>query len=116
MRISDWSSDVCSSDLLAVEAFVADRPADDLAHALHLVEAREVHQHCEAREKLKPFGEAAEHSERARDIFIAIDAEGVQIVVLGAHFLIFEEHAIFAFGHTDRVEQDRKSTRLNSSH
>src|SRR3546814_5770673 len=77
-------------DTLAVEAFVADRPADDLAHALHLVEAREVHQHCEAREKLKPFGEAAEHSERARDIFIAIDAEGVQIV-------------------------DRKSTRLNSS-
>src|SRR3546814_1104571 len=42
-------------DTLAVEAFVADRPADDLAHALHLVEAREVHQHCEAREKLKPL-------------------------------------------------------------
>src|SRR3546814_6811202 len=37
-------------DAFAVEAFVADRPADDLAHALHLVEAREVHQHRERSE------------------------------------------------------------------
>jgi len=35
---------------LAVQALVAHRPGDDLAHALHLVVAREVHQHREAGE------------------------------------------------------------------
>jgi hypothetical protein len=78
---------------------------DQLAHALHLVEAREVHQHREAGEELKPLGKAAEHRERARDILVALDPEGAHIVVLGAHLVIFEEHAIFAFGHADRVEQ-----------
>src|SRR3546814_4155164 len=95
MRISDWSSDVCSSDLVeqlddafAVEAFVADRPADDLAHALHLVEAREVHQHREAGEELQALGKAAEHREGARDILVILDPEGAHIVVLGAHLVI----------------------------
>ncbi len=34
----------------AMQAFIADRPGHDLAHALHLVEARKVHQHREAGE------------------------------------------------------------------
>jgi hypothetical protein len=33
-----------------VQAFVADRPGYDLPHALHLVEAWEVHQHGEGGE------------------------------------------------------------------
>src|SRR3546814_12296522 len=82
---------VRSRDAFAVQAFVAHRPADDLAHALHLVEAREVHQHREAGEQLKPLGKAAEHRERARDILVAVDAEGAEIVVLRAHLVIFEE-------------------------
>src|SRR3546814_6988845 len=109
MRISDWSSDVCSSDLdwamfegeiderifqahrlvTAIENIIADRPgqavpflhkcmekprdaltmqalvahgpAHDLPHALHLVEAREVHQHGEAGEKIQSLGQAAAH-------------------------------------------------------
>src|SRR3546814_17718404 len=73
---------VRSRDALAVQAFVADRPTDDLAHALHLVEAREVHQHREAGEELKPLGKAAEHREGARDILVVVDAEGAHIVVL----------------------------------
>ena len=90
-----------------MQAFVADGPADDLAHALHLVEAREVHQHRERREQLQPLGKAAEHRERAGNILIALHPEGVEIVVLVLHLLILEEHAIFAFGHADRVEQMR---------
>jgi hypothetical protein len=94
-------------DAFAVERFVADGPADDLAHALHLVEPGEVHQHGEGGEELQPFGEAAEHGQRAGDVFVIIDPEGGHVVVLGLHFLIFEEHAIFAFGHADGVEQVR---------
>src|SRR3546814_17662461 len=43
-------------DALAMEALVAHRPAADLAHSLHLVEAREVHQHREDGEALKALG------------------------------------------------------------
>jgi hypothetical protein len=92
-------------DAFAVQAFIAHRPADDLPHALHLVEAREVHQHREAGEQLHPFGEAAEHGERAGDILVIIDAELVHVIALFGHFLIFEERRIFAFGHADGVEQ-----------
>src|SRR3546814_3186241 len=127
MSNSDWSSDVCSSDL-AVQALVAHRPAHDLAHALHLVEAREVHQHRKAGEELKPLGKAAEHCERLCDILVRINAEGGEIIVLVLHLLVLKEHAVFALGHADGVEQmavgcdmhrlhvDRKSKRLNSSH
>src|SRR3546814_4821837 len=124
IRISDWSSDLCSSDLdalgqaaaflgegveqlddaFAVEAFVADRPADDLAHALHLVEAREVHQHREAGEELQALGKAAEHREGARDILVILDPESAHIVVLGAHLVIFEEHAIRSEEHTSELQ------------
>ncbi len=57
--------------------------ADDLAHALHLVEAREVHQHGEAGEQLQALGEAAEHGQRAGDVLVGVDAELLQVVVLG---------------------------------
>src|SRR3546814_15531042 len=36
MRISDWSSDVCSSDLFGIAGAVVDR-SEDLAHALRRV-------------------------------------------------------------------------------
>ena len=80
---------------------------DDLAHALHLVEAREVHQHREAGEQLQPLGEAAEHGERLGDVLVGVDAEGGEIIVLVLHLLILEEGRIFALGHADRVEQVR---------
>jgi hypothetical protein len=62
-------------DAFAVQRFIAHRPRDDLAHALHLVEAREVHQHGEAGEQLQAFGKAAEHGQGAGDVFVVIDAE-----------------------------------------
>src|SRR3546814_15934421 len=66
MRISDWSSDVCSSDLLLDQAAKADaalgrrRRRQDLARALEQVEAvgqRGEHQ----------GGGAAEHHQRGHD-------------------------------------------------
>src|SRR3546814_10741821 len=59
---------------LAVQALVADRPRDDLAHALHLVVAGEVHQPGEDGEQLQPLGEAAEHGQRPRDIRVGLGA------------------------------------------
>jgi hypothetical protein len=85
-------------DALAMKALVADAPRDDLAHALHLVEAREIHQHREAGEELKPLGEAAEHGERLGDVLVGVDAERGEIIVLVLHLLILKEHAIFALG------------------
>ncbi len=92
-------------DAFAVQALVADGPGYDLPHALHLVEAWEVHQHREGCEQLQPFGKAAEHRERAGNVFVAVDAELVDIIDLGRHFFIFKERRIFGFWHTDGVEQ-----------
>src|SRR3546814_18469111 len=69
-----------------------------------------------AGEKLQPLGEAAEHGQRLGDVLVRVDAELLEIVVFVLHLLILHEGAIFAFRHADGVEQDRKSTRLNSSH
>ena len=85
-------------DPLAVQALVAHAPRDDLAHALHLVEAREVHQHGEGGEQLQPLGEAAEHGQGAGDVGVGLDAEGVHVVVLGPHRLVFEEGAELVSG------------------
>jgi hypothetical protein len=103
-------------DALAMEALVADAPRDDLAHALHLVEAREIHQHREAGEELKPLGEAAEHGERLGDVLVGVDAEGGEIIVLVLHLLILKEHAIFALRHADRIEQVRISGDVHRLH
>ena len=103
-------------DAFAMEAFVAHRPAHNLPHALHLVEAREVHQHREGSEQLQPFGKAAEHGERARDVLVRIDAEGREIIMLVLHFLILKEHTIFAFGHPDGVKEVRIGRDMHGFH
>src|SRR3546814_10736616 len=104
MRISDWSSDVCSSDLAAADAGVAAREGVDLqqqdqAHdALveRLADAAAMRQH-EARLQL---GDLAGRDGLPRE---AAEA-GVDAVDPAA----FRDHV----GHG----ADRKSTRLNSSH
>ena len=55
---------------IAVQGFVAHRPGDDLPHALHFVEAREVHQHGEGGEQLQAFGEGAEDRQGLGDIVL----------------------------------------------
>ena len=103
-------------DRIAVQRLVAHRPRHDLAHALHLVEAREVHQHREAGEQLQPLGEAAEHGERLGDVLVGVDAEGRKVIVLVLHLLVLEEGRIFALGHADGVEQVRVSGDVHRLH
>src|SRR3546814_7498864 len=88
MRISDWSSDVCSSDLEVREAgdflrYYAARARDDFA-APHVLPG--------------PTGERDELSLHGRGVFVCISPWNFPL-------------AIF----TGQVS-DRKSTRLNSSH
>src|SRR3546814_7739854 len=57
MRISDWSSDVCSSDLIPVavdmgegDPFDGQRRQGFLEQALHQIDARSIHRRAKARE------------------------------------------------------------------
>ena len=88
-----------------VQAFVAHRPGDDLAHALHLVVTREVHQDREGGKQLQPFGERAEHRQGHGDVTVGRDPELLHVVVLVLHLLIFQEGRVLGLGHPDRVEQ-----------
>src|SRR3546814_5826638 len=97
MRISDWSSDVCSSDLLAQQG--CDRQVTDAARAAHRVGALDRigdDQFLEFR-RLDPRHRAARQHAMAD---------------IGDHFL--------GPGRLERVRGrgsgDRKSTRMNSSH
>jgi hypothetical protein len=84
-------------DAFAVQAFVAHRPADDLAHALHLVEAREVHQHREAANSWSPSVKPPNMAS-VRAISSSLSTPKVwRIIVLVLHFLVFEEHADIRF-------------------
>jgi hypothetical protein len=103
-------------DAFAVQALVAHRPRDDLAHALHLVEAREVHQHGEAGEQLQALGEAAEHGQRAGDVGVGLDAELLHEVVLVAHGLVFHEGAELALRHADGFEQQGVGRDMDGLH
>src|SRR3546814_1814476 len=107
MRISDWSSDVCSSDLLTDQVFVFDQPDDhqffELAGYYFLAVEEDVFDQLHGNCASAPF-------EFARFVIKCNGgAEGVLI-----KSLMSEEVAVF--GCVYGVFHDRKSTRLNSSH
>src|SRR3546814_8180277 len=112
MRISDWSSDVCSSDLIAV--FVADLDALEAAVelerqiglAIAFLVARRLVDEVAAPPRIgRERGRIAEHvagiADRAGGLGRTADIDRVIGPVEE-----FEEHLVL----------DRKSTRLNSSH
>src|SRR3546814_6696500 len=90
MRISDWSSDVCSSDLLVEH--VVDADGD--------------------------FGEVAD-VRRTRQVDVAggfqLTISQAALAGVAAEQLVTEQVAVLV-GVVQRAEVDRKSTRLNSSH
>src|SRR3546814_9797924 len=116
MRISDWSSDVCSSDLAlerpAQGKALGEQPGDIMAqHQLVdrlILKAPPDEDHPRAAEELPHHREveigAAEAVEH-REIVLIGEAAGRRAVDIG---LVGEEDA-------GRM-LDRKSTRLNSSH
>src|SRR3546814_1246430 len=115
MRISDWSSDVCSSDLAHLRADLADRlvgagrsqrllPAKRAVGGRELLELRRhLHQGFVPLlpRQLAAAGEAAGAGDAAHLQALALDR--------------VEAGADDAFGRT-AADVDRKSTRLNSSH
>src|SRR3546814_4576275 len=119
MRISDWSSDVCSSDLAALDDFdVKDVRREDRRHARTVDTGNEEH----------VVGDVAQRLHELRPVDVAIvalqrDEYGVGaaeiIVVLqeGLHVRMLLRHHLQPAG--IRLELrglDRKSTRLHSSH
>src|SRR3546814_5421681 len=120
MRISDWSSDVCSSDLLAVSFDSFERYQKEAAWTwehLALTRARPVYGSAASRSALKSIIDETLHMTRDLPAFIRdavkmrgdiarhkppsgpLDAKLVGGGLIDLEFLI-----------------DRKSTRLNSSH
>src|SRR3546814_7092563 len=96
MRISDWSSDVCSSDLLDVE------------HGKAPATGRPQHQ---------PAGELAEQRQR-RAVAGAIDHRRAQRLPAKSARILSQQllGLPLAAGVGRQVRLDRKSTSLNSSH
>src|SRR3546814_4926639 len=117
MRISDWSSDVCASDLLQLLADV-------------LVEALDAGQVVDRNEgDLLDRGEAL-GDQQMRDDVLDVEgvdehlAAGVELVLAAAGFLLLGQDVDVPTGQDRRQphvlaatpDRDRKSTRLNSSH
>src|SRR3546814_4398428 len=98
MRISDWSSDVCSSDLLAELAAMARNGARDVM--LYLVQRGDCdHFRIAADIDLgyaTALAEASEHGVEAFCYACAVGEDGIEL--------------------TGALPVDRKSTRLNYSH
>src|SRR3546814_4772237 len=101
MRISDWSSDVCSSDLL----FSLDSRAAPIAFDIHLEDGGVVHEavdggqrHCGIGEDPVPFAERLVGGYHQRTPLVSRADQ-------------LEQNRGFSL-----ILGDRKSTRLNSSH
>src|SRR3546814_5328791 len=103
MRISDWSSDVCSSDLMDSARW---------RFLLFFVLA--------AMSFVFATGEAMAHAVAEGDKGYIQEISGVNILAfmyLGAkHMVTGYDHILFLFGIIFFLYRDRKRTRLNSSH
>src|SRR3546814_7319868 len=108
MRISDWSSDVCSSDLLrdhidfVIETFWeqrADGTVDQAAGQRFLFSRAAF-----------PLEKAARNASGGREFFLIMNGKGEKVLPFLHGFGVVDcaQHHGFAIG-------DRKSTRLNSS-
>src|SRR3546814_2309191 len=108
MRISDWSSDVCSSDLGKELYTYEDEGADVTNHAFETA----------YEEAMWVVDQIAE------DIAAGCPREEIAVLVRASHALNFVEQALnqkgirytLSGGKKFQDRADRKSTRLNSSH
>src|SRR3546814_2912381 len=118
MRISDWSSDVCSSDLRAAEPAATTTPAAAvLRHRDRKLAARkEARRLARQRDKVR-LRQRVDHALAFQRIEEAGDVQLADIEAAAQDSECIEDFP----KRDDRVaalvcEKDRKSTRLNSSH
>src|SRR3546814_9559321 len=115
MRISDWSSDVCSSDLdaeIAVHGFVAQDVHVLLGSTRHFVLTTQGKYLRKTNIKEQAFHQASENDQRFKQRLVGLRRAGFEV---GIGNCIDEGDKEFIFC-TDGWNLDRKSTRLNSSH
>src|SRR3546814_4965775 len=112
MRISDWSSDVCSSDLLSIHAFLSARVFGELKLSFLAAGPTEL------RVLLIALTIAMYVQGKASDVLG--DYSGYDLLIGGVGTLLialFVIQTIATGRHLANVDRrDRKSTRLNSSH
>src|SRR3546814_3603859 len=111
MRISDWSSDVCSSDLLKADALgLAHQPVDLLKGLGDFLKLREI----DARQVLRLVDQHIRLVLKRLDLIVDLleRAGGSQQVLAVVAGVEDNDRLCRRGGHG----QDRKSTRLNSSH
>src|SRR3546814_8434853 len=115
MRISDWSSDVCSSDLAGVAASRArDRDAK-IRYAYDLARAYAAADVADQRTTLTE-GEVEQAQNILRAARVLVDAgKEARLRALQAEAALNDVTADLEGAKADRIA-DRKSTRLNSSH
>src|SRR3546814_7205342 len=115
MRISDWSSDVCSSDLLGRHQAAMQSRAKRLSELTGIDHMQaEVHGNLSIAEIAKANQIGTELEQRARDQGLYVPIQDVQRDV-GQIFSLMSEFYSTAANRLD-PHGDRKSTSLNSSH
>src|SRR3546814_7978111 len=113
MRISDWSSDVCSSDLLrAIDRLPAERPQGEEED----VEAGPPPGDADDRDEHQDGGQqpSGGHGQPAEDEPEEVEDEGEHGNLTGPERQ--EPSTAPMLGRPARRQDDRKSTRMNSSH
>src|SRR3546814_5784555 len=101
MRISDWSSDVCSSDLVSLEAYVARMPTEQ--NGIYYLTADTL-----AAARSSPHLEGF----RAHNFEVLLLTDRIDEWVVN-HLTEFGGKKLESVA---RASKDRQSTRLNSSH
>src|SRR3546814_1309604 len=104
MRISDWSSDVCSSDLLAC---LDPRGVAVIARRIMVVGERQARLFERLVKALFAFGGRTEAGGAAHEADAAMTERDQLAHRFRHHLAVVRRHA---------MPRDRKSTRLNSSH
>src|SRR3546814_9446003 len=110
MRISDWSSDVCSSDLDRDSGFLASL-FDERDEAVTRMIAEAIRKAHAAGIKIGICGQAPSNHP---DFAAFLVAEGIDSISLNPDSFVRTAQAVSAA--EGLSTRDRKSTRLNSSH
>src|SRR3546814_3030576 len=115
MRISDWSSDVCSSDLLTTFDTPVDTWADQVVF-LALVDRAAAHQFRHfVNSPYQPFQKACQETLKEEYGHVGLGMDGVKHLLQTEEGRAQVEAAVKMWLPVGLQSLDRKSTRLNSS-